>query len=129
MSAKISHFVAIVDKDGNLVTPGLVRAVGVGLDDQPHRFSLMAVFAQMIVGQAFSVETQSQVWSFWELFALPAGFRIEVIEASEQPYTPPGTHWELVPDAPASLIETPAPADEPLDEPTAKPNTNEVGRA
>jgi hypothetical protein len=93
----VSYFIVLVGPTGQPIASHMVRLVAIGEeDDTRQRLSLMGAFAMAVLGDAFLITSQAQIWAFWENFALPNGFRMVVMEAYK-------------PQEPPAMIEPPAP--------------------
>lgn len=125
----VSHVLVIVGPNNTLVSPHLVRAVPLGEeDDTRYRLNLMSLFVAGAIGETFPLTKSSQVWDFWEKFALPSGYRIATIEAQEprgnpQPEVLAGADWGTEPTSP------PGKRDEPPEIVELGPTTSDIGHA
>jgi len=92
MPPQISHVILVVNAQGQPY-PGLLVAVPLeeAGDDTQYRIGLMAAFAQRCMhGTGIEIKTLSQIWTFWETFALPSGVQFAFLEgAAPMPATAP----------------------------------------
>ncbi len=111
MPKTISHFVVVLDKDGNMPAPFLLRAVPMehADDDDLERTTLMGMLASTALGPAFPLTRPDQIWAFWEMFALPSGFHLQTFEAVE--YVPAASSPPAPPVPEEPMIVPPTVAD------------------
>jgi hypothetical protein len=113
---RVSHVLLVVGPDMLPAHPVLSRVVPEGIvDDTPYRLSLMAIFARLNVGDTIQVENPSQVWAFWEQFAIPSGYSLAVIECAAPQAAVVAPSLPTRPDAAVG--------------PASAPNTSGIGRA
>lgn len=114
---QISHVIMVVDAQGRPY-PGLITAVppeDAG-DDTQYRLGLMSVFAhRCLTNTGIEIKTISQIWTFWEQFALPSGVSFAFLEGSAPPAAVTEPPSEQTPEPPAPEPEGDMPAPTTLD--------------
>jgi len=107
----LSHVILVVDAQGQPY-PGLLVAVPLeeAGDDTQYRIGLMAAFAQRCMhGTGIEIKTLSQIWTFWEMFALPSGIQFAIMEGTapmpaQTPPPPPPVEEDVAEGPPQGQI-------------------------